>query len=81
MASARPSRLRGWAIRAVVLFLAVYALGLFRVPTLIPYLAVLLVVLADLIRAVAAGRPGLRHRPPQETPSADRAVTHRGPSQ
>ncbi|MGE3275954.1 MAG: hypothetical protein AB7O67_12630 [Vicinamibacterales bacterium] len=49
--NARRVRLRRWALRAAVLFLAVYLLGLFRVPTLIPYLAVLLVVCVDLVRA------------------------------
>ena len=50
------TRLLSWAVRSAVLFLAVYVLGLLRVPTLIPYIAGLLVVVADLARSLRAGR-------------------------
>lgn len=42
--------LRGWCLRACLLFAAVYGLGLFGVPTQVPYLAAVLVVVADAVR-------------------------------
>ena len=41
------SPLRGWALRASLLFFGVYLLGAIGTPTLIPYLAVLVIVVAD----------------------------------
>ena len=58
MALSRSShgRLQGWAIRAIAAFLVVYLLGTFGVPTLIPYLAVVLAVIADAVRSVFQAR-------------------------
>jgi hypothetical protein len=53
-------RLQGWAIRAVAGFLVVYMLGTFGVPTLIPYLAVVIAVAIDGVRC--ATQRGLRDR-------------------
>ena len=44
------ARWRWWARRAILLFAAVYVLGMFGVPTLIPYLAVVFILAWDAIR-------------------------------
>jgi len=43
---------RKWALRAIAGFLIVYMLGAVGIPTLIPYLAVLLAVSIDGLRLV-----------------------------
>jgi hypothetical protein len=43
--------LQAWAIRAVAGFLVVYLLGAFGVPTLIPYVAVIIAVAIDGVRS------------------------------
>jgi hypothetical protein len=45
-------RFQKWAIRAIAGFLVVYLLGAFGVPTLIPYLAVLIAVTVDGFRSL-----------------------------
>ena len=55
--------LRRWAVRAIAAFLAVYMLGAFGVPTLVPYMAVALAVAADGVRTLFARRAEA-HRPP-----------------
>jgi hypothetical protein len=45
------SRFQGWAIRAIAGFLVVYLLGFFGVPTLIPYVAVIIAVVIDAVRS------------------------------
>jgi hypothetical protein len=44
-----------WAIRAIAAFLVVYLLGAFGVPTLVPYLAVVVGVVIDGVRLVISG--------------------------
>jgi len=44
------NRLSRWAVRALAAFLAVYMLGLAGIPTFIPYLTALLVVVIDGLR-------------------------------
>jgi hypothetical protein len=46
---------RKWALRAIAGFLIVYMLGAVGIPTLIPYLAVLLAVSIDGLRLVIGG--------------------------
>lgn len=46
------SRLQGWALRAVAAFLVVYMLGTFGIPTLIPYVAALIVAGVDGLRTL-----------------------------
>ena len=65
------SRLQGWAIRAVAGFLVVYLLGSFGVPTLIPYVAVIIAVAIDGVRS-ATRRDEKR---PQDVPRTDRGET------
>ena len=50
------NRFRRWAIRATAAFLAVYMLGIAGVPTLVPYLAVLLAVIVDAVRLAVQAR-------------------------
>ncbi|HZT75498.1 MAG TPA: hypothetical protein VFA27_02490 [Vicinamibacterales bacterium] len=56
MALSRSShgRLQVWAIRAIAGFLIVYLLGALGVPTLIPYVAVIIAVAVDGVRSVTA---------------------------
>jgi hypothetical protein len=66
--SSSPFRL--WAIRAVAAFLAVYMLGTFGIPTLIPYVAAMIAVALDGLRVARAQRPadslsGVRREPVQ----------------
>ena len=49
------ARWRWWARRAILLFAGVYVLGLMRVPTLIPYVAVVFVVIWDAVRTARSG--------------------------
>ena len=53
MALSRSShgRLQNWAIRAIAGFLVIYLLGVFGVPTLIPYVAVIIAVVIDGVRS------------------------------
>jgi hypothetical protein len=51
------SRLQAWAIRAVAGFLVVYMLGAFGVPTLIPYVAVIIAVTIDGVRCARMREP------------------------
>ena len=48
---------RKWGLRAIAGFLIIYMLAAVGVPTLVPYLAVLLAVIVDGLRLVMA-RPG-----------------------
>jgi len=50
------NRLPRWAIRATAAFLVVYLLGMAGVPTLVPYLAVLLAVIVDGVRLAVQAR-------------------------
>jgi hypothetical protein len=50
------SQWRWWALRAILLFGLVYALGVLGVPTLVPYLTVLILVAVDARRVAARGR-------------------------
>jgi hypothetical protein len=50
---------RKWALRAIAGFLIVYMLGAVGIPTLVPYVAVLLAVTVDGLRLVMA-RAGAR---------------------
>lgn len=43
----RAARWRWWALRAILTFGFVYALGVLGVPTLVPYLTALIVVAVD----------------------------------
>jgi len=65
------SRLQRWAVRAIAGFLVVYMLGAFGVPTLVPYLAVIIAVVVDAVRLAMQGRvtasAGRRDQPPRET--------------
>ncbi|PYQ76109.1 MAG: hypothetical protein DMG04_04765 [Acidobacteria bacterium] len=65
------SRLQRWAVRAIAGFLVVYMLGAFGVPTLVPYLAVIIAVVADAVRLAIQGRgtnsPPPRDQRPKET--------------
>jgi hypothetical protein len=56
------SRLQRWAVRAIAGFLIVYLLGAFGVPTLVPYLAVIIAVVVDAIR-LAVRRRGTQSPP------------------
>jgi len=49
-------RFQRWAIRAIAAFLAVYMLGTAGIPTLVPYLAVLLAVIVDGGRLIVQRR-------------------------
>ena len=44
------NRLRHWAVRAIAALLAVYMLGLAGVPTLVPYVTVVIAVIVDGVR-------------------------------
>jgi hypothetical protein len=50
------SRVQRWAVRAIAGFLVVYLLGAFGIPTLVPYLAVIIAVIADAVRLAVQGR-------------------------
>ena len=50
------NRLQRWAVRAIAAFLIVYLLGAFGVPTLVPYLAVIIAVVVDAVRLAVRGR-------------------------
>jgi hypothetical protein len=73
MALSRSShgRFQAWAIRAIAGFLVVYLLGSFGVPTLIPYLAVLIAVLTDGARLTFRRDV----KPPSDFPRTDRGET------
>jgi hypothetical protein len=65
------SRIQRWAVRAIAAFLIVYLLGSFGIPTLVPYLAAIIAVVADAVR-LAMRRGGAvaderRDEPPRET--------------
>jgi len=64
-------RFQGWAIRAIAGFLVVYLLGAFGIPTLIPYVAVIIAVTIDGVRAAR------QHDPPRprEYPRTGRGET------
>jgi hypothetical protein len=51
------NRLTRWAVRTIAAFLAVYMLGMAGVPTLVPYLAVLLAVIVDGVRLAVQTPP------------------------
>jgi hypothetical protein len=64
------SRLQRWAVRAIAGFLIVYLLGAFGVPTLVPYLAVIIAVALDAVRLAIRRRehhaaPPHGQRPPE----------------
>jgi hypothetical protein len=64
------SRLQRWAVRAIAGFLIVYLLGAFGVPTLVPYLAAIIAVVADGVRLAMRRReddaaPRSNQRPPE----------------
>lgn len=65
------SRLQAWAIRAVAGFLVVYMLGAFGVPTLIPYVAMIIAVVIDGVRC-ARQRDAIR---PRNVARTDRGET------
>jgi len=67
-------RLQAWAIRAIAGFLVVYLLGVFGVPTLIPYLAVMIAVIADALRLLLR-RDEAPPRPPRGVPRTNRGET------
>ncbi len=73
MALSRSShgRLQAWTIRAVAGFLIVYLLGAFGVPTMIPYVAVIIAVVVDALRS--ARQPPASG--PREYPKTDRGET------
>ena len=50
------SRWRRWAVRTIVAFLIVYALGLLGIPTLVPYITILLVMAVDGARTATTSR-------------------------
>jgi hypothetical protein len=50
---------RKWSLRAIAGFLIVYMLGAAGIPTLIPYLAVLLAVSIDGLRLMRLGGGGM----------------------
>ena len=64
------SRLQRWAVRAIAGFLIVYLLGAFGIPTLVPYLAVIIAVALDAVRLAIRRRedhatPRRSQRPPE----------------
>ena len=61
-------RLQGWAIRAIAGFLVVYMLGAFGIPTLIPYVAMIIAVAIDGVRVA-------RRREARELPRTTRGET------
>jgi hypothetical protein len=57
-----------WAIRAIAAFLIVYLLGSFGIPTLVPYLAVVIAVVADAVRLAIGGRASAADRRREDRP-------------
>lgn len=58
--SSGPAPWRWWALRASLIFGFVYAIGVLGVPTLVPYLAAVILVVIDAVGVAKskAGRPG-----------------------
>ena len=61
------SRIQRWAVRAIAAFLVVYLLGSVGIPTLVPYLAVVIAVVVDAVRLMINRRPATRDERPRET--------------
>ena len=61
------SRVQRWAVRAIAAFLIVYLLGSFGIPTLVPYLAAVIAVVADAVRLAMSRRAAARDERPRET--------------
>jgi len=62
---------RRWAARAIAALLIVYLLGAFGIPTFVPYLAVLIVVLIDGARSVLVAKS-----PPPPVPFERKDTIH-----
>jgi hypothetical protein len=56
MGSDAAGRWRWWALRAALAFGVVYALGVLGVPTFVPYLAVVFVVVLDAVNVARRRR-------------------------